>query len=322
MTNRKNEVRHSMKRRSNCHDYYRRGTYLLTLVVDCRVPLLGDLTGWDAGLHVAAGKPGVACTELGMAIQTEEIEKIRLFYPMVEVWKVCVMPDHIHLIVRIEDDMPPGKHLGHVVAGFKAGCYRQYWRICNICGQPRRGLFEAGYNDRILMNEGQLGRWKAYLDDNPRRLLMKRLHPDLFTVLHDMEVAGRRCQVVGNRFLLDIPDKMAVVVHRRYTVEENARLRKAWLACGERDGVLVSAAVAPKEKEVLREAMNRGHRIILLRENGFPRLYKPSGESFDACAQGLLLQISPWEHHTDRRTITRAQCLELNDMAEKIAGGR
>ena len=123
-------------------------------------------------------------------------------------------------------------------------------------------------------------------------------------------------------FLLDIPDKIAVVVHRRYTVEENARLRKAWLACGERGGVLVSAAVAPKEKDVLREAMNRGHRIILLRENGFPRLYKPSGESFDACAQGLLLQISPWEHHTDRRTITRAQCLELNDMAEKIAGGR
>lgn len=172
------------------------------------------------------------------------------------------------------------------------------------------------------MNEGQLDRWKAYLDDYPRRLLMKRLHPDLFTVLHDMEVAGRRRKVVGNRFLLDIPDKMAVVVHRRYTVEENARLRKAWLACGERGGVLVSAAVAPKEKEVLREAMNRGHRIILLRENGFPRLYKPSGESFDACAEGLLLQISPWEHHTDRRTITRAQCLELNDMAEKIAGGR
>lgn len=123
-------------------------------------------------------------------------------------------------------------------------------------------------------------------------------------------------------FLHDIPDKIAVVVHRRYTVEENGRLRKAWLACGERGGVLVSAAVAPKEKEVLREAMNRGHRIILLRENGFPRLYKPSGESFDACAKGLLLQISPWEHHTDRRTITRAQCLELNDMAEKIAGGR
>lgn len=33
-----------------------------------------------------------------------------------------------------------------------------------------------------------------------------------------------------------------------------------------------------------REAMNCGYNIILLRENGFPKLYKPEGEAFDACA--------------------------------------
>ena len=78
------------------------------------------------------------------------------------------------------------------------------------------------------------------------------------------------------------------------------------------------AAVSPKEKEVLREAMNRGYNIILLRENGFPKLYKPSGEAFDACAKGVLLQISPWDFHYERRVITREQCLHLNAMAERI----
>ena len=163
--------------------------------------------------------------------------------------------------------------------------------------------------------------WKAYLDDNPRRLLLKLQHPQFFTVLSGMEVAGRSCQIVGNRFLLDIPDKMAVIVHRRNTDEENARLRDEWLACGERGGVLVSAAISPKEKAVLREAMSRGYRIILLRESGFPEFYKPAGEAFDACAEGLLLQISPWESHMEQRTITRSQCLELIAMAERIAGG-
>ena len=128
--------------------------------------------------------------------------------------------------------------------------------------------------------------------------------------------------MVGNSFLLDIPDKVAVIVHRRYTDEEIALLRKEWLECGERGGVLVSAAISPKEKAILREAMNRGYRIILLRENGFPKLYKPAGEAFDACAQGLLLQISPWEFHFDKRVITRAQCLHLNALAERIAEGR
>lgn len=86
-------------------------------------------------------------------------------------------------------------------------------------------------------------------------------------------------------------------------------LRKEWLACGERGGVLVSAAISLKEKEVLREAMNCGYRIILLRENGFPKMYKPSGESFNACSDGLPLQISPYNYHMEKRTITRAQCL-------------
>lgn len=333
---------------------------MLTLVVEGRAPLLGRLTGRADALLGSSDAPHVEYTELGLAILREEIGKISSFYPMVEVWKVCIMPDHIHMIVRVKENMPEGKHLGMVVAGFKGGCSKVAMRIAqSSSGVTQSGrfgnssslgngggfgsdgnrgvgganatvplpsgkvkvtpLFEPGYNDKILLHEGQLDNWKHYLDDNPRRLLLKRQNPQLFTVLHDMEIAGKKCQVVGNRFLLDVPDKMAVIVHRRYTDEENARLREEWLACGERGGVLVSAAIAPKEKEVLREAMNRGYRIILLRENGFPEFYKPSGESFDACYGGLLLQISPWEYHMERKTITRAQCLELNAMAESLS---
>ena len=82
--------------------------------------------------------------------------------------------------------------------------------------------------------------------------------------------------------------------------------------------MLVSAAIATREKEVMREAMNRGYRLILVRENGFPPLYKPAGESFDACSDGRLLQVSPWEYHMQRRTISREQCLKLNRLVEDI----
>ena len=309
------EIQHSMKRRTPWHDYSRKGTYMLTLVVRERAALFGTLKGDLEG----GAAPYVEYSNLGTAILQEEIHKIHHFYPQVEVWKLCIMPDHLHMIVRVNEDMGEGKHLGMVVAGFKSGCNNAYWKLFNMNEPPREGLFEEGYCDKILMHERQLDNWKHYLDDNPRRLMMKRLYPELFTVLTGMEVVGEQCQVVGNRFLLDIPDKMAVIVHRRYTDEENARLREEWLACGERGGVLVSAAISPKEKEVLREAMNRGYNIILLRENGFPKLYKPAGEAFNACAAGLLLQISPWEFHMEKKVITRAQCLHLNAMAERIA---
>ena len=91
------------------------------------------------------------------------------------------------------------------------------------------------------------------------------------------------------------------------------------LALAERGGVLISAAIATREKIVMREAMDKGCRLILLRKNGFPDLYKPSGESFIACSEGRLLQISPWEYQSRRTTISREQCLQLNRMAEFIA---
>ena len=358
------ETQHSMKRRTPWHDYSRKGTYMLTLVVQERVPLLGTLKGiLDATSSI--DRPRVELSPLGKQIRDEEIRKIHHFYPQLEIWRLCIMPDHLHMIVRVNEDMGEGKHLGVVVRGFKSGCSKAWWKLmgktpvvkatgtvppaslnaqaatvpsavsssqaavpsqaatvpsASTEGKSLPPLFEPGYNDKILLRPDQLDNWKRYLDDNPRRLMAKRLHPDLFTVLSDMNIAGERCQAVGNRFLLDIPDKMAVIVHRRYTDEENAQLREEWLACGERGGVLVSAAIAQKEKEVMREAMDRGYRIILLRENGFPPLYKPVGESFNACAEGLLLQISPWEYHMDRKTITREQCLHLNAMAERLAG--
>jgi hypothetical protein len=51
-------------------------------------------------------------------------------------------------------------------------------------------------------------------------------------------------------------------------------------------------------------------------------LYKPAGESFEACSEGRLLQISPWEHHLGRRIISREQCLQLNRLAALIADER
>ena len=325
------ETKHNMKRRKPWHNYQRKGTYMLTLVVDGRQPLLGKLV-----MPTNNQSAYVELTELGKIIYNKETQKIPHFYKMVEVWKVCIMPDHIHMIVRVKEDMPDGKHLGDVVRGFKVGCTRAWWRQSAIpagetagvaktttpavspAGLNRPLLFESGYNDQILLEDGQLDNWLHYLDDNPRRLAIKRQHPDYFTTMHYTDIAEWHCQLVGNSFLLNIPDKVAVIVHSAYTDKEYADYKQKWLACGERGGVLVSAAIATREKEVMREAMNRGFRLILVRENGFPPLYKPAGESFDACSEGRLLQVSPWEYHMQRRTISREQCLILNRLVETI----
>ena len=62
------EIQHSMKRRTSWHDYSRKGTYMLTLVVRERMALLGTLSGSLEG-EVA---PCVEHSALGSAMAQEE----------------------------------------------------------------------------------------------------------------------------------------------------------------------------------------------------------------------------------------------------------
>ncbi|MCC8071141.1 MAG: hypothetical protein LIO90_04995 [Bacteroidales bacterium] len=300
---------HNGHRRALWHDYNAPGLYMLTLVSAQRLPLFGKL--------IITENPYISLSALGNAILQEEIFKSMAFFPMVDVWRTCIMPDHIHMKIRVKNTFPPKKHLGHFIRGLKIGSGKAYQRLS---GLPYTTIFEEGYNDRLLLNEGQLERWHNYLLDNPRRLALKRQHPDLFTVMHNQEVAGIKCMMVGNRFLLDIPDKEAIIVHRSDmsdgTYEKNYQ---KWLACAERGGVLVSGAIAPGEKAVIREAMNQGYRIILLRQNGFGSHYKPSGERFNACLAGHFLEISPWDWDFGRDKAERERCLFNNSLALRLA---
>ena len=80
----------------------------------------------------------------------------------------------------------------------------------------------------------------------------------------------------------------------------------------------IPGAVRKHLKEIARAALDAQHPLIVILENGFPPLYKPPGKYFDACAKGLLLMLAPWPYHTERRTITREQCLALNSIACEI----
>ena len=206
----------------------------------------------------------------------------------------------------------------------------QQTELAGAAGRPpekkdRRGedrthgmLFARGYNDRLLLREGQLERWLNYLADNPRRLLMKREHPDLFRVQRNLVAGGQSFSAIGNRFLLDRPELMQVQCSRSMTNQEIEEKVRTCLAACAQGAVLVSPSISAGEKAVMRAAFDKGYPIILLQENGFTDLAKPGGQRMEACARGVLLIIAPWEHHNERTTIRRHQCLTLNEMARKI----
>lgn len=328
----------SMSRRMVGHDYQQRQIYMITMVTEGRRPLLGKVVGKSDGIKGTPKEPRVELTELGRQVE-QNWHEIAIRYPQIEVLALQMMPDHFHGILFVKEHLE--KPLGKVLLGFKHGCNKAYRSIVlhapsvpyvaviqQQTGQARQTaqnddrkhglLFERSFNDKILMQAGQLKRWYDYLADNPRRLLMKREHPDLFRVQRGLTVGALTFSAIGNRFLLQRPVLMQVQCSRRLTEEEIKTKVDDCLRAASQGAVLVSPSISPGEKAVMRAAFDKGFPLIILQENGFSDLAKPGGKRMEACAEGRLLILAPWQHHNERKAIQRVQCLSLNEMARQI----
>ncbi len=191
-----------------------------------------------------------------------------------------------------------------------------------VAALPPQGtaqLFAKGYNDLILRSYEELQNWEHYLRDNPRRLLLKRARPDWLRPFFNLKIGATTYSGIGNRNLLRSPRRLPVRVSRRLTKEQIEAVTAQYMEAARHGAVLVSPAISPGEKQVMRTAFDAGFPTIVLMENGFTAMSKPKGEQFDACANGRLLMLSPWEHHNEKRAINAAQCTQLNLMAIEIS---
>ena len=324
----------SMQRRCVDHDYTERMMYMVTMTIEGRRPLFGKVIGRSDAPADTEDAPRVKLSELGQRV-CDEFMGIPRYYPQVEIIALQMMPDHLHGILFVKEKME--RDLSRIIRGFKTGCNRHYRElfpsVSYVATQSQQTkprpkddrthglLFARGFNDKLLLREGQLQRWLDYLHDNPRRLLMKREHPDLFRVQRGLTIGSQQFSAIGNRFLLQRPVKLQVQCSRRLTDEEIAEKQAWWLQQARQGAILVSPCISKGEKQVMRAAFEEGLPLIVLQENGFTDLAKPGGQRMEACACGQLLLLAPWAHHNERLTIRRDQCLALNDMARLICEG-
>ena len=247
------ETIHNQHRRSYWHDYRQRGLYMVTMAIDGRKRLFGTIAGRANGRPGTDEAPHVMLSALGRCVLEEEVPKIHRYYPEVEVWRVAIMPDHIHLLLMVRETLRDGKHLGMVVRGFKTGCSRAWWRLQDEAAlggkapittagkeapgtatggnapgaalvpkasplgkeQLRPVLFEKGYHDRIINRPGMLENIKRYMQENPLRARIREECPKLMERQLHLWIGGREYAAFGNLFLLKFPIKEQVFFHRR-----------------------------------------------------------------------------------------------------------
>lgn len=341
------ETIHHQHRRSYWHDYHEPGLYMLTMVIEGRQRLFGTIVGSAKGRPGSSEAPHVTLSELGRRVLEEEVPKIHRFYPMVEVWRVAIMPDHIHMLVRVNAPLPQGKHLGHVVRGFKTGCSRAWWRwqdeqVGRLGGETpsttaaedaavpeaspsgnRPVLYEQGYHDRIINRPGMLENIKRYMDENPLRARIRQECPRLMERQLHLWIAGREYAAFGNLFLLKYPIKEQVFFHRRDKAtgqptelteafhQEHARL----LRVAEEGTVLVTPGISKGEQQVVSDALDACLPLILLQKDPIGEYWKPSQRCFYACAAGYLLILAPWQVDDSS---DYAGFHQLNDYAREV----
>lgn len=349
------ETKHNQHRRSYWHDYYQKGLYMVTMVIEGRQRLFGTIVGHAKGRPGTDEAPHVALSELGRRVLEQEVPKIHRFYPMVEVWRVAMMPDHIHLLLWVREPLPEGKHLGMVIRGFKTGCSRAWWQLQDeaaLGGEPpstaaaapavavpaaspsaavpkasplgnRPVLFEKGYHDRIINRPGMLENIKRYMQENPLRARIREECPRLMERQLHLWISGREYAAFGNLFLLKYPIKEQVFFHRKdpdtgLPTEQTEAYRQEHdrlLRIAEEGTVLVTPGISKGESLVVSDALDAHLPLILLQKEPIGEYWKPPQRRFYACAAGHLLILAPWV--VDGAT-DHSRFHQLNDYAREI----
>lgn len=321
------------------------GLYHVTMVVPSRQPLFGELVIPDNDPMQAFVKR----TDLGNAV-VDRLLRIPEFYPEVQVLHFCLMPNHLHAILYVRRAMKKG--ISSVITGFWRAA-RTLGRAYSYLSSTVTPADDRFYTDPALLrtqigNDAfyalspvftdkpflrpmsqyrQLPTAIRYLDMNPARLATKRLKPGFFCVQHNVEINGRTYDAVGNIGVLMEQFRKPVHVLSMWVKDAAEHgydqplkdYKAACLDAASKGTVMVSPFISRDEQEVLHALLRDNRYIIYLSDNGFDNYFKPSDLLFDAVAAGRLLILSPWTHDPDKRTITRAECIALNQMAEEIS---
>ena len=260
------------------------------------------------------------------------IEPIRYF---------VIMPDHLHLIIKILE-IEKRVSLAVVVRQLIKALDRAYWAVAGaerllqnpaggdaerLLQNPagggqgvvlhdslRESIFAFDWHDWIVKKSGQLAAFRKYIAENGPRAARRRAARQFFTRAREIAFQGRRYWAYGNEALLELPVIVAIKGHRRPLagpvapyVQPQDQLRGSEALCAAASrigpgGAGLSTFLSPLEKEAGNEIIKAGGALIILSMEGFAPRWHPSEKQERLCAAGRMLYLSPYEPRAAKLT--------------------
>ena len=138
------------------YDYSEDGAYFVTICAKDRKCVLSEIHNVGEGL---CALPQIRLTPIGNVVE-QSIWYIHHNIPGFAVDKYVVMPNHVHLLVRIfETGGHRGPPLQKIIGQFKSyttHCYKQV-------------LWQRSYHDHIVRGEQDYREIWQYIDENPQK---------------------------------------------------------------------------------------------------------------------------------------------------------
>ena len=138
------------------YDYSLGGAYFITICVKDRSPILSEICDSAVGAGIARPK----LSAIGEIVD-RSVRSIPLHYENASVDNYVIMPDHVHLLLRINAEdgraMPAPTTISGIIQQFKGV----------VTKQCRREIWQKSFYDHVIRNElDYLETWQ-YIENNP-----------------------------------------------------------------------------------------------------------------------------------------------------------
>ena len=143
-------------------DYGAPGWYFVTICTKDKRPLLSEVRGDDATFRTML-------TPVGKMVE-DSWNKLSQIAPHIHTDAVCIMPNHVHGIIVIEEHpIAQRRSLGELMHGFKSATTRRFNQI--VPADQKNTLWQDSYYDEIIRNDAMLENARNYITGNPGKWL-------------------------------------------------------------------------------------------------------------------------------------------------------
>lgn len=151
------------------YDYSAPGAYFVTICTSDRRCILSDIVVGDGVLDV----PNVRLSPYGKIV-AETLREIEETYAWLSLDRCVIMPNHIHLLLRIEDrgpsrtPAPTNSRLAALISTMKRFTNKR-------CGAQ---LWQRSYHEHVIRGEEDYRQIWEYIDTNPAKWAEDRYYSE------------------------------------------------------------------------------------------------------------------------------------------------